>query len=82
MGGLVFWWALEAQGVAAATFGLLGLKLSGAWLVLHLLASIVIGAGFGAICRYQPMGLGSTISVGLLYGLLWWIAGPITIGGL
>ena len=55
LAGVVFWWALEAQGTAAATSGLLGLKLSGAWLALHLLASIVVGAGFAALSRYQPL---------------------------
>ena len=82
LAGVVFWWALEAQGTIATTSGLLGLKLSGAWLALHLLASIVVGAGFGALSRYQPLGQGPTISVSLMYGLLWWIAGPITIGAL
>ena len=39
-----------------------------------------MGAGFGVISRYQPQGYASSISVGTLYGLLWWIAGPITLG--
>ena len=82
VGGLVFWWALQSQGMTPTAPGLLGLKLSGAGVGLHLLVSIPLGGGFGAIARYQPLGYAATISRGLLYGLLWWIAGPITLGPL
>ena len=82
MGGLLFWWALQAQGMMSSAPGLLGVKLSGGGVVLHLLASIVLGAGFGALSRYQPQAHAATISGGLLYGLLWWILGPITLGAL
>ena len=51
IGGLVFWWALAAQGMTSAVPGLLGLPLSGLGVVLHLLASIPVGASFGAILR-------------------------------
>ena len=82
IGGLVFWWALEAQSMTSEVPGLLGLKLSGARVGLHLLGSILIGAALGAILRYQSQGYAATISSGTLYGLLWWIAGPITLGAL
>ena len=82
VGGLVIWWALQAQSMTPTVPGILGLKLSGATVVLHLLGSILIGAAFGAISRYEPRGHASTISSGTLYGLLWWIAGPITLGAL
>ena len=79
VGGLLFWWALQAQGIMSSAPGLLGLKLSGAGVLLHLVASIFLGAGLGAFLRYQPLGHASTISSGLLYGLLLWIIGPITL---
>ena len=81
-GGLLFWWALQAQDMMSSAPGLFGVKLSGSGVVLHLLASIVLGAGFGALSRYQPQAHAATISSGLLYGLLWWILGPITLGPL
>ena len=80
VGGLVFWWALGAQDMISTVPGLLGFDLSGAGVLLHLLISIPIGASFGAISRYQPLGHAATISSGSLYGLMWWIAGPITLG--
>ena len=80
VGGLVFWWSLEAQSMTSTVPGLLGLKLSGAGVGLHLLGSIFVGAVFGAISRYESRGYAATISSGTLHGLLWWIAGPITLG--
>ena len=82
VGGLVFWWALAAQGMTSAVPGLFGLQLSGLGVVLHLLVSIPVGASFGAILRYQPEAYAATTSCGLLLGLVWWIAGPMTLGPL
>ncbi len=82
VGGLVFWWALAAQGMTSAVPGLLGLQISGLGVALHLLVSIPVGAVFGAVLRYQPSGYAGTTSCGLLLGLLWWIAGPISLGPL
>ncbi len=79
IGGLVFWWAMQAQGLRAATAGLIGVTSLGAGVALDLLVSALIGASFGAIFRYQPLGYASTISSGVLYGLLWWIVGPLTL---
>ena len=81
-GGLVFWWAIQAQGMTATVPGLLGIKLFGVGTALHLLVSALLGAGFGAMLRYQPRSHAAILSTGSLYGLLWWIAGPITLGAL
>ena len=81
-GGLLFWWALQAQGMALAVPGLLGFTLSGVGAIPHLLGSILLGAGFGALLRHQPRGHAVLTSTGLLYGLFWWILGPITLGPL
>ncbi len=81
-GGLLFWWALQAQGMALVVPGLLGYTLSGVGVIPHLLGSILLGAGFGALLRHQPRGHAALTTTGLLYGLLWWIMGPITLGPL
>ena len=80
VGGLVFWWALAAQNMTSTVYGLLGISLSTAGVALHLIAAILIGVAFGAIVRHQPRAYAASISSGTLYGLLWWIAGPITFG--
>ncbi len=79
IGGLVFSWAQQAQGMRAATSGLVGVTSLGAGVALDLLIGIFIGATFGAIFRYQSLGYAPTISSGVLYGLLWWIIGPLTL---
>ena len=81
-GGLLFWWALQAQGMALTVPGLLGFTPSGLGVMPHLVGSILLGAGFGALLRHQPRGQALMASAGLLYGLLWWIVGPIALGPL
>ncbi len=81
-GGLVFWGGLQGQNMTSSVPGLLGIPLSPAGTAYHLLASIFLGAVFGGVVRYQPRGYASNIGGATLYGLLWWIAGPITFGAL
>ena len=81
-GGLLFWWALQAQGMALTVPGLLGIEPVGVGVLAHLLGSILLGAAFGALLRHQPRGHATLLSAGLLYGLLGWIVGPITLGPL
>src|SRR3990170_1314754 len=81
IGGLAFTWAMQAQGLRAAA-GLAGLPSTGTGVALELVAAILVGAGYGAIFRYQPFAYAATISSGVLYGLLWWIAGPLTLAPL
>jgi NADH dehydrogenase len=80
--GLVFGWAMNAQAMMAEVTGLIGLPSSGAGLGLHLLISILSGVAFGAIFRYQPQGYAASLSNGLLFGLLAWIAIPLTLNPL
>ncbi len=58
---------------------LIGSASLGAGLTLYLVISVLVGAGFGAIFRYQPRGYAAALSGGLLYGLLWWLLGPLTL---
>ena len=82
VGGLVFWGALQAQDMTSTVPGLLGISLSPWGSAYHLLVSIFLGAVFVGIVRYQARAFAAGISGGALYGLLWWIAGPITFGAL
>ena len=81
-GGLVFWGALQAQDMTSTVPGLLGISLSPWGTAYHLLVSIFLGAVFAGVVRYQARAFAAVISGGALYGLLWWIAGPITFGAL
>ncbi|MFQ5946269.1 MAG: NAD(P)/FAD-dependent oxidoreductase [Anaerolineae bacterium] len=79
IGGLVFAWALSLQGMMGETAGLLGFSSVGAGVLLHLATSAAVGASFGALFRYHPDKLAATISLGVIYGLVWWILGPLTV---
>src|SRR5262249_2811655 len=67
-----FGWTAQAQGMMAGAPGLLGLA-------LLVVVAVGAGAAFGAVFRYQPHAYAATLSSGLLFGLLAWIAGPLTL---
>jgi len=79
VGGLVLAWTTHAQGYMSAFAVLAGLQPERGGIALHLAASTLMGLGFAAIFRYQPGGYAAMISGGTLYGLLWWIVGPLTL---
>jgi NADH dehydrogenase len=64
------------------TAGLLGLTSIGAGYLSHLIVAVAAGAGFGIIFRLQANSYAAQISNGMLYGLLWWIVGPLTLSPL
>ena len=66
-------------GAASNVDGLLGLELSAPGLIFHMLISVAAGAAFGVLFRYQPRGYAALTSNSLLYGLLLWIVGPLTL---
>ena len=82
VGGIVF--GMMMQLMMPPMIGMIG-SLVGApnlgWLV-HLVFSAVIGAGFGValtVLRQTALGRGAAIGLGLAYGFLWWILGPLLI---
>jgi NADH dehydrogenase FAD-containing subunit len=62
--------------------GLTGLTTSDPAVAAQLLIAVILGAGFGAIFRYHPESDAASMTGGLLYGLLWWIVGPLTLTSL
>ncbi len=48
-------------------------------IVLHVLAALVIGAGFGLLFQCDVRGFGSNMGWGVAYGMLWWFIGPLTL---
>jgi NADH dehydrogenase len=78
-GGAVLGWTAQAQGYMSAIAPLVGLRWDGAGVVLHLVASMLMGVGLAAIFRYEQQSYAAMISGGMLYGLLWWIVGPLTL---
>jgi NADH dehydrogenase len=80
--GFIIAGVMNAQDMMANVTGLIGLPSTGAGLLLHLLISTLVGAGFGALSGYHPKSYASTLSHGLLIGLLAWIVVPLTLNPL
>ena len=59
--------------------GLAGLSATGPGVLLHLALASLLGAGLGASFRYESTSHAATMSAGVLYGLLAWIIGPLTL---
>lgn len=79
IGGVILGLVLRAQDTPGGILGGVELPAAGAGWAVHLLLSALLGFGFGAIFRYQPYSYATTVSSGLLYGLLWWMLGPLTL---
>jgi NADH dehydrogenase len=77
--GVVYGQALQSLGMMAEVAGLIGLSSPSAGLAIHLAISLLLGASFAAIFRYQPASAAATVSGGVIYSLLWWIVGPLTL---
>jgi hypothetical protein len=46
---------------------------------VHMIISALIGMSFGLLFRHESPNFGSAIAWGLLYGLIWWFLGPLTL---
>jgi hypothetical protein len=46
---------------------------------VHLVFSALIGAGFGLVLGRWVDGWGAAVGLGLTYGFVWWILGPLLI---
>jgi hypothetical protein len=82
VGGIVFgmMMAMMMPNMLGMIGGLVGAPSLG-WLV-HLVFSAIIGAGFGValtVLGQTAVGWGGAIGLGLVYGFVWWILGPLLI---
>ncbi len=46
---------------------------------VHLVISILIGMSYGLLFAREAPDLGSSLAWGLVYGLVWWFVGPLTL---
>jgi NADH dehydrogenase len=79
LGGIMLALALQAKGMMSDTAGLVGLTSVNSGIALHLLISALAGAVYGIVFRYQRGAYAAAISNGVIYGLIWWIVGPLTL---
>ena len=79
IGGLFFWpqivavdglhWIARLAGGESSTLGL----------VVHLVISMAIGAGYGMLFERESPDWGAAVGWGMLYGIIWWFVGTLTL---
>jgi uncharacterized membrane protein YagU involved in acid resistance len=46
---------------------------------IHLIVSAILGMGYGTLFQREAPNFGSGVEWGLLYGVIWWFVGPMTL---
>ena len=78
-GGLIFGAMMGVMGMLPMIGSMVGQPTAGAGFVVHMVNSVIIGAGFAIVLGRFVSGTPSGIGVGLAYGGAWWILGPLTL---
>jgi uncharacterized membrane protein YagU involved in acid resistance len=78
-GGLLFGMFMLAIGALPRLAGLMGGSSLPIAFMGHMAVSVLIGMSYGVLFRDQARDWQSGLSWGLLYGLVWWFLGPLTL---
>ncbi len=78
-GGLIFGAMMGMMGMLPMIGSMVGQPTAGAGFVVHMVNSVIIGAGFAIVLGRFVNGTGSGVGLGLAYGGAWWIIGPLTL---
>jgi hypothetical protein len=78
-GGLLFSLVMLATGALPRVAHLVGGTSPLLGFVVHLVISAIIGMSYGLLFRREAPDKGSGVAWGLLYGLVWWFLGPLTL---
>lgn len=78
-GGLAFGAVMAATGQLTVVASLVGGSSPALGFVVHMVISAIVGMSFGVLFRHESPNYGSSIAWGMLYGLVWWFVGPLTL---
>ena len=78
-GGLIFGAMMGFMGMLPMIGSMIGQPTAAAGFVVHMLNSVIIGAGFAIVLGRFVSGIRARVGVGLAYGGAWWILGPLTL---
>ncbi|MEV2278100.1 hypothetical protein AB0I72_21190 [Nocardiopsis sp. NPDC049922] len=76
-GGVVFGTLMAMMGMLPMIAGMVGSDSALVGMVVHLVISAVIGAGFGLVAAPLAHRVGALLAAGAGYGALWWVLGPL-----
>lgn len=79
VGGLLFSLVMVATGVLPNVARIVGGSSPLLGFVVHLIISILIGMSYGLLFAREAADFGSSLAWGLVYGLVWWYLGPLTL---
>ena len=78
-GGLVFTVVMVQTGVLPVVASLVGGSTPETGFVVHMAISAIVGATYGLLFQREAYTYGSGLAWGLVYGLVWWFLGPLTL---
>jgi uncharacterized membrane protein YagU involved in acid resistance len=78
-GGLAFGAMMAAMGMLPMVASVVGSESTVVGFLYHMFNSVVIGAIFGLLFGAQSRTYGLGAALGLLYGVIWWVLGPMIL---
>lgn len=79
VGGLLFGAMMAKMGVLPMIGKMVGFPSAGVGFLVHMGNSAIIGAAFAVLFSRSTRGNASGLGLGLTYGAIWWILGPLTL---
>ena len=79
VGGLLFTVVLLVIGFLPKVANIVGGSSLILGFVVNMVISALIGMSYGLLFRYEAPDFGSGVAWGLVYGLIWWFIGPLTL---
>ncbi len=78
-GGLIFGAMMGIMGMLPMIGSMVGQPTAAAGFVVHMANSVIIGVGFAIVLGRFVSGISSGVGIGLTYGGVWWVLGPLTL---
>ncbi len=78
-GGLIFGMLMGMMGMLPMIGSMIGQPTAAAGFAVHMANSVIIGVGFAIVLGRFVSGTPSGVGIGLAYGGVWWILGPLTL---
>ena len=78
-GGFVFSLVMFSTGTLPRVAALVGGTSVALGFLVHMVISVIIGATYGVLFRYEAPDVFASLAWGLLYGAVWWFVGPLTL---
>lgn len=79
VGGAVFGVAMAGLGTLPTVASIVRADAPAVGLGVHLVIAVLVGVGFAAVVAGQRAALRDVLPWGLVYGVFWWLVGPLTL---